>query len=1789
MATKKKMSRAQKAAAAAALAFIVGAAPAAALAAPGDFNIASTPEDIGATTTYTQQVGVAPGTEVIRNFTANDLIITFGGTAQSYGEAGQNLKFDAKATTGNEIILNNGNTFLGNVVFAGDAAANGVTFTNKGTVTGTTTFGAGNDTLVASGVFSDDVTMGTGDDILTITAGSSTAAGKTIDGEAGTDILNLNDTADLLTSAIVGNDLTFGESEIKGFETINVVGEAATPVTVTSKLTAAKDINVKDYGTLANEGILGIVTVDGTDAEFINKAGATVGKADKDATVLTVTAGDAINEGSIENNSATKATVAVDGGTFTNSGTVKNADVTAASVSIADNANAKFVNEDGGTVGIVKFADGDNGIAEIKGGTIAKIAGGTGIDTIYLGGGTVTTIDLGGGNDVINLISDTTDATVTFATGDELNIKASGEINDLPAPDTDSKKFVFGKTKLEGFTAVALAGASAEKAIVVTNKSTTALATEVTPTIGNYATLKNEGTLGAVTVNGTGAHLQSVSGETGAVTLTSGKVTVDGGKVASITGDAAADFVTINEGKVTGDIALKGEADILTVTGGEVVGAIDLGAGANTFTMTGGKVAGVTGGADSDTVSISGTSVAGVINLGDTATNEFTITGGEVTTVNGGDAAADTINLGGGKIGTIAQGGGNDIINLISDTTDATVTYGATDVLNIKASGTITDLEGDAAASKNFAFGKTTLKEFTAVALEGASADKAIVVTNKSEKALATEVTPTVGDHATLKNEGKLGAVTVAGTGAMFENVTGTAGAVTMGSVANADATVKLSGGSVASIDDTGTGNKEVILAGGKVGTADTAIVNFDKDADDTVTLAKDATVVDTATPSDLLVQGAATSDQKLTLKGFTNVAVAENATLTVNDKDDTTGKSDALKGYVLDVQSGAKLVGGVDAGSDANKDAITEITDLKEVKNAGDIQVDVVISDNGEYCYAGGTAQKIEFAGAGAVEFVKDATITDPTKSDEQGAGNFDISNNGGSVVGADGIIVEGDDETTTTVVNKSQKALNNLFVTVEEDGIFDNQGIVSADSTGKAAQIAVDGGSFLNNKTVILTDDDASAGDTALYITNDGEFINQSGGTVEITNATTAIENNGIFVNKGTVLTDQTLEVFGAGTFFIADGSSVVDSSDDNQDVDLKGTGTLGFLSDTAISKFNAANVEAANTQYKGFVKIAVADKATLTIDKAQIHNTVGLQNISVTTYEDSKAIVTGTVDNAGQAMALAAEDNSSIIVEKAAEGVTNAFAASTIKVEDNATLAINREVTTTGTVEIEDAASLLLGANMTLGGAMKVNAEQDADGVATLDLGTSVLTADANAVTFGNTTPDHESSAQLVTTVEYDSVAKATKNGKITTTTGDITLNNTSVNVKVADNAVSEDGIVIAQSTGAGDITAENMTDVSASSAFYTLKNLGISQDKKSLTIDLDVKDAADFAAEGVNPNDAFAMKTVFGNDPRLANTALLQKAIDEAHPEPFSGAVTSVIAANASARNVINTHVANVRGDSSGSEDAQWKLWGQFFGNYADESAHDGGTAYDSKTLGLTFGIDRALNDNFRLGFAYTYMNTNVDSKDSDNENDIDTHLFTLYSDYTFGKGWYLDGHASYGFNKYDVDRYMTVLAGKASADFDGYTLNFGAEIGKDFMVEKLVVTPFLAADYSYISTESYSEHGAGKSNLIVDDQNNNIFETALGVRLSGTFDKLTPELRVAWVQDWAGENVVTNGRFAAGPALSDSSVERDYTNIAVGAGLDYQITDAFKLGADFDFLGSAHRESYGGAINATYEF
>ena len=370
--------------------------------------------------------------------------------------------------------------------------------------------------------------------------------------------------------------------------------------------------------------------------------------------------------------------------------------------------------------------------------TVENITGGIDADSLTLNGGTLSgTFDGAAGNDTLTVDNGANTITITGADSGTVTGIGSGfgNIENITG-GTDADSITLNGGTLSG----ALDGGAGNDTLAVDNVANTIEITGVdsgttTGIAGGFSNIENltggsdtdsitlnGGTLSGVLDGGAGDDTLTADNVANTITISgadSGTVTgIDGGfsAIENVTGGADTDSITLNGGTLSG--ALNGGAGDDTLTADNGLNTIQItGTDSGTVTGVGGgfsAIENLSGGSDSDSVTISGGTLTGALDGGDgndtlttdNVANTITITGvdsGTVTGVGGGfsnienltgGSDTDSVILNGGTLSDALDGGAGDD-TLTGDNVANTVTITGAD------SGTTTGVGGGFSAIEN--------------------------------------------------------------------------------------------------------------------------------------------------------------------------------------------------------------------------------------------------------------------------------------------------------------------------------------------------------------------------------------------------------------------------------------------------------------------------------------------------------------------------------------------------------------------------------------------------------------------------------------------------------------------------------------------------------------------------------------------------------------------------------------------------------------------------------------------------------------------------------------------------------------------------------------------------------------------------------------------------------------------------------------------------------------------------------------------------------------------------------
>ncbi|WP_417788903.1 autotransporter domain-containing protein [Terasakiella pusilla] len=1116
--------------------------------------------------------------------------------------------------------------------------------------------------------------------------------------------------------------------------------------------------------------------------------------------------------------------------------------------------------------------------------------------------------------------------------------------------------------------------------------------------------------------------------------------------------------------------------------------------------------------------------------------------GHTLTVTNDGTANDNSANTNTFLLGAVtnAAGTGNLAIT-VGSANDLSVTLGSVSAVNFTATGT------------NATDGNITIANSGALTLTGnlvldnsaaATTADTIVMTQTGDVTVAGTTTITGG---ALAAGGATTALTLNGASNTFTGLVTVQGGA--GHLDN-DATLTLNGasttftGGVSLNDDAAVGDAHMVVSG-SVNQTITGAINGGGAATAEGTLTVNNGVTDAA-------------GYTATFTGAIGATAADNDLLLVQvgASDNTTGANAVFQGNV----DSATI--NIDAGNHANEDSSASF--------AGDVTTATAFSlDDG----AAGTATAT-FNGTGA------QSITGAITVGTDGEGVIAVTNTGGTVdfnndIGATGGAALG----SMTIASGATVNLDgDTFVNSITGG-----GTVNFGTTGKKIEL----------------DSTFGASGTAMNVSVDKSVA----ATIDATADTTAFTNIALDAAGSTLTLGGTSEVNVTGNVTATtDGEGVLTIAGQNGVTTI--TGNIG----TSSSDIDTLNAGAQGLKVTG-------DTYAETITGA-----AGNMN-----FDGNVTSVTALNVNAGGAN-FAKNVTASTAFTFAADG-TMTFDGTT---DQTITGAITTAGASTGNIAVTNTGGTVTfknalgdGATTELGDLTLSDGTttvfEGAVGVGQLSLGTGTATFDGAVVVdgAGASSGDLSFTGATSTITVGDSIASgstlinATTGNVVDTTGKTVTVN---MNTKIGDGGT----LVLIDSNNDAD-TSKGTYSVTNTGLFTysvatTNNDITITATKRStgaiastLGVTSSTASALDSANTAVATGDAAALTAL--NSALNAGGATATKAAETlALQADTLGGTSSIAISNGGAvLGVTSNRLASMRsgtqhasagqtGFATGDTGMAKAVWLKSFGNWSEQDTKKGVAGFDADTYGLAGGFDAEVADKVRLGASLAYSNTDVEGKGAGNsQTDINSYQMTVYGDYT-ADSFYVEGMAGYARNNHEGQRTISVggLTRQANADYDSN--QYMASVGAGMPIQisgDTFFTPTAGFAYTHVSTDSYTETGAGNWNLNVNSKDINSSVASLGAKMHTKFQagngSLIPEVRAGISYDFSGDEAVATSSYTGGGAtFTTTGAEVEQFGGNVGLGLTYD-DGAWAVGANYEADLKSDFVGHSATLEARFKF
>lgn len=256
------------------------------------------------------------------------------------------------------------------------------------------------------------------------------------------------------------------------------------------------------------------------------------------------------------------------------------------------------------------------------------------------------------------------------------------------------------------------------------------------------------------------------------------------------------------------------------------------------------------------------------------------------------------------------------------------------------------------------------------------------------------------------------------------------------------------------------------------------------------------------------------------------------------------------------------------------------------------------------------------------------------------------------------------------------------------------------------------------------------------------------------------------------------------------------------------------------------------------------------------------------------------------------------------------------------------------------------------------------------------------------------------------------------------------------------------------------------------------------------------------------------------------------------------------------------------------------------DFGDRDDTDNEEGFDFDTLGVTAGLDYRFSDDFFLGLAFGYANTDIDLDNNGGGLDTDGYSVTLYGSYYRNDSFYVDGSLTYGHNDHDQDRRIQYALTDTDpgtpdmqsvtvdqtlfADYDSDQLAVALGTGYQWNQRGFTFGPTGRLQYVNAEVDGYRERAANSDpgsgwTVSLDDQNFESLTLSLGGQASyawsQTWGVLVPQINVDWVHEFKDDTRFITGRFTGDSSgepfrLPTDPLDSDYFNVGVGASAQF---------------------------------
>lgn len=324
----------------------------------------------------------------------------------------------------------------------------------------------------------------------------------------------------------------------------------------------------------------------------------------------------------------------------------------------------------------------------------------------------------------------------------------------------------------------------------------------------------------------------------------------------------------------------------------------------------------------------------------------------------------------------------------------------------------------------------------------------------------------------------------------------------------------------------------------------------------------------------------------------------------------------------------------------------------------------------------------------------------------------------------------------------------------------------------------------------------------------------------------------------------------------------------------------------------------------------------------------------------------------------------------------------------------------------------------------------------------------------------------------------------------------------------------------------------------------------------------------------------------------NTANYTAALDQLHGSQYASYLQSLTTVGGRFNSLLNDAAECAATDASKACRAESAgIWGKINYGRTTKDGDANASAYKSNEWFMALGADVKATDALVLGVAGAYV-----------KNDL---KFDQYHGRIKGDGYQLGGYASFDQGQYYLNAAVSysnlngkaqrtiaipsIASGTLTAEPDASVWTFSGQAGYRLPLAKAsILTPYAGIEHTNAKLNAFDETGVAVANLAVEGGERNRTASLAGIKWSGSFGKIVPQIDLGWRHQFGDltASVLQSYKIASGSDFTAISQTEKADTAVVGLSVGGEISKgvSFRVGYQGRFNGDV--ESHSGGITLT---